>query len=71
MPASAWAARTRCCWPSGTPEAIREVEKSVPLGRWAQPREIAYSVAFLASPESDFVTGQVIAPNGGATIVGF
>lgn len=55
----------------GTPEAIREVEKSVPLGRWAQPREIAYSVAFLASPESDFVTGQVIAPNGGATIVGF
>lgn len=55
----------------GTPEEIREVEKSVPLGRWAQPEELAYAVAFLASPESDFITGQVIAANGGATIVGF
>ncbi len=54
----------------GTPEAIREVEKSVPLGRWAQPRELAYAVAFLASPESDFMTGQVLAANGGASIVG-
>ncbi|MFO0996578.1 MAG: glucose 1-dehydrogenase [Alphaproteobacteria bacterium] len=55
----------------GTPEEIREVEKSVPLGRWAQPRELAFAVAFLASPEADFITGQVIAANGGATIVGF
>ncbi len=55
----------------GTPEAIREVEKTVPLGRWAQPRELAYAVAFLVSPEADFMTGQVIAANGGASIVGF
>jgi 3-oxoacyl-[acyl-carrier protein] reductase len=54
----------------GTPDAIREVERSVPLGRWAQPREMAYAVAFLSSPESDFMTGQVIAANGGASIVG-
>ncbi len=52
-------------------EKIREKEKKVPLGRWATPEEISYTVAFLASPESDFITGQVISPNGGETIVGY
>ena len=52
-------------------ERIREKEKKVPLGRWATPEEISYSVAFLASEESDFITGQVISPNGGETIVGY
>jgi 3-oxoacyl-[acyl-carrier protein] reductase len=42
----------------------------VPLGRYADPIEISYTVAFLASNESDFITGQVISPNGGETIVG-
>lgn len=40
------------------------------LKRWAEPEEIAYTVAFLASPEADFITGQVISPNGGDPIVG-
>ena len=52
-------------------EKIREKEKKVPLGRWATPEEISYSVAFLASEEADFITGQVISPNGGETIVGY
>ena len=52
-------------------EKIREKEKKVPLGRWATPEEISYAVAFLASEESDFITGQVISPNGGETIVGY
>jgi 3-oxoacyl-[acyl-carrier protein] reductase len=42
----------------------------VPLGRYAMPVELSYTVAFLASSESDFITGQVISPNGGETIVG-
>jgi 3-oxoacyl-[acyl-carrier protein] reductase len=42
----------------------------VPLGRYAEPREISYAVAFLASPEADFITGQVLSPNGGEVIVG-
>ena len=50
---------------------IRAEEQKVPLKRWAQPDEYAYLVAFLASRQSDFITGQVISPNGGATIVGF
>lgn len=42
----------------------------VPLGRYCDPVEISYLVAFLASRESDFITGQVISPNGGEVIVG-
>jgi 3-oxoacyl-[acyl-carrier protein] reductase len=52
-------------------EKIRQKEKRVPLGRWAQPEEISHAVAFLASSQSDFITGQSISPNGGETIVGF
>jgi 3-oxoacyl-[acyl-carrier protein] reductase len=51
-------------------EKIREKQKGVPMQRYASPEEIAYAVAFLASPESDFITGQVISPNGGDVIVG-
>ncbi|HUN46205.1 MAG TPA: SDR family NAD(P)-dependent oxidoreductase [Stellaceae bacterium] len=50
---------------------IRAEEKKVPLGRWAQPEEYARLVLYLASDEAAFVTGQVISPNGGASIVGF
>jgi 3-oxoacyl-[acyl-carrier protein] reductase len=42
----------------------------VPLGRYAEPRELSYTVAFLASSDADFITGQVISPNGGEVIVG-
>ena len=52
-------------------EKIREKEKKVPLGRWATPEEISYAVAFLASEEAVLITGQVISPNGGETIVGY
>jgi 3-oxoacyl-[acyl-carrier protein] reductase len=43
----------------------------VPLGRWAEPVEMAYTVAFFASTEAAFITGQVVSPNGGKTVVGF
>jgi NAD(P)-dependent dehydrogenase (short-subunit alcohol dehydrogenase family) len=52
-------------------EKIREKVKKVPLGRWAEPEEISEAVAFLASDEAAFITGQAISPNGGETIVGF
>lgn len=51
-------------------DKIRAKEKKVPLGRWAQPEEVSYAVAFFASAQSDFITGQSISPNGGETIVG-
>ncbi|WP_158816865.1 SDR family NAD(P)-dependent oxidoreductase [Methylocapsa sp. S129] len=40
----------------------------VPLGRYAEPRELSYTVAYLASSQADFITGQVISPNGGEVI---
>ncbi|MBT5415229.1 MAG: SDR family oxidoreductase [Rhodospirillaceae bacterium] len=46
------------------------IAREVPLGREAAPVEIAYAVAYLASAEADFITGQVIPINGGDTIVG-
>jgi 3-oxoacyl-[acyl-carrier protein] reductase len=47
----------------------RRIER-VPLKRMAGEFDIAYTVAFLASAEADFITGQVISPNGGERIVG-
>jgi 3-oxoacyl-[acyl-carrier protein] reductase len=52
-----------------TPEYQRDLKTNVPLGRRAEPEEIAYLVAFLASAEADYLTGQVISPNGGEVIV--
>ncbi len=44
--------------------------KIVPIGRQGETMEIAYLCLFLASPESDFIVGQTISPNGGEFIVG-
>lgn len=49
---------------------IDERAKLIPLGRWAEPEEMCEAVLFLASPRASFITGQVISPNGGDTIVG-
>jgi 3-oxoacyl-[acyl-carrier protein] reductase len=50
---------------------IATEEKQVPLGRWSDPGEIAATTVFLASDAAAFITGQVISPNGGKTMVGF
>jgi len=40
----------------------------IPLGRWAEPEEIAPVFLFFASDASSYVTGQILAADGGMTI---
>jgi 3-oxoacyl-[acyl-carrier protein] reductase len=39
--------------------------QQIPLGRLGQAQEIAYAVAFLASPQAAYITGTTIHVNGG------
>ena len=52
------------------PEFFADRLRNIPLGRFGRPEDIAYLAAFLASDEADYITGQVISPNGGSVIVG-
>jgi gluconate 5-dehydrogenase len=49
------------------PEWLATVKRRCPAGRYAAPEEIAGTAVFLASPASDFVSGQLIFVDGGVT----
>ena len=44
---------------------LADITKAVPLGRMAEPEEIAGAVAFLTGPDSAYITGAVIPVDGG------
>ncbi|MEI6290723.1 MAG: 3-oxoacyl-[acyl-carrier-protein] reductase [Chloroflexota bacterium] len=52
-----------------SPEMLQAALKMVPLARLAKPEEIAYSVAFLASSQADYITGQVLGVDGGMAMM--
>lgn len=53
-----------------SPEEVSHFGSGAPLGRPAQPSEIAPSYVFLASRDCSYMTGQVLHPNGGEIING-
>lgn len=50
-------------------DSVKENLKSqIPLGKIGYPEDIAKTVAFLASPDADYITGQVLSVDGGMAI---
>lgn len=47
--------------------SMETISRRIPLGRYATPADIAAAVAFLASPDGAYITGQVIYVDGGIT----
>lgn len=52
---------------NNTQEQIDEISKEIPLGRMANPEEIASAVCYLVSERNTYLTGQLIAVDGGYT----
>jgi NAD(P)-dependent dehydrogenase (short-subunit alcohol dehydrogenase family) len=48
-----------------TPDAAKQLARSVPLGRLAEPEDVARAALFLASEDSSYITGAVIPIDGG------
>ena len=56
---------TRLFLDDKTDEQVAAVAKMIPMGRLAEPADIAAAVAMLLGPDSHWITGQVIRANGG------
>ena len=56
---------------AGNPEKLREAyRRAIPMGRLGKPEDLPGAVAFFASDDADFITGQVLSVSGGLTMHG-
>jgi 2-hydroxycyclohexanecarboxyl-CoA dehydrogenase len=55
---------------AGREGVLNAMAKGIPMRRLGQPEDLAGAVAFFASSDSDFATGQVLSVSGGLTMVG-
>ena len=56
---------------AGNPEKLREAyRRAIPMGRLGKPEDLPGAVAFFASEDADFITGQVLSVSGGLTMHG-
>ena len=56
---------------AGNPEKLLEAfTRAIPLGRLGQPDDLASAIAFFASADAGFITGQVLSVSGGLTMNG-
>jgi 2-hydroxycyclohexanecarboxyl-CoA dehydrogenase len=51
-------------------KVMRAILRTVPLGRFGTPEDVAHAVAYLVSDDAAFVTGQVLSVSGGLTMAG-
>ncbi len=51
------------------PEALAKAASLHPMGRLAQPEELIGACVFLASPASDYMTGQIVYVDGGRSSI--
>ncbi len=52
-----------------SPEWLKELGESAPLGRFGSPKEVASAVVFLASSDGDIYVGQTLCPNSGSVML--
>lgn len=50
-------------------EFLAEHGKGAPIGRAAQPEEIAEAIAFLASDRASFIVGSIVMAGGGYSVI--
>jgi 2-hydroxycyclohexanecarboxyl-CoA dehydrogenase len=56
---------------AGSPDKLREAyRRAVPMGRLGKPEDLPGAIAFFASEDADFITGQVLSVSGGLTMHG-
>lgn len=60
--------KTRAAFITQDPAGAADYLKRVPMGRFADPAEIAAAVAFLASEQASYITGQSLVVDGGLTL---